>query len=124
MLKIATVAGGDCSLFRGFVGDHAAQRFGPRDGELHVPEVGFGRKEFYANIWFAVARAMNGDHAALHGLARVIIDKDYGLSHKDDFFQLKQGPVAIDGLRDGMYREAFSTVGLPKNGERDGQSHP
>ena len=72
----------------------------------------------------AVARAMDRNHAALHGLRRVVIDQSHRLPHHHDLFKMKQGPVTIHGLRSGAGGETFTRVGFPVNRKRDGQSHP
>ena len=117
------VACRDFSLSGCLVWKHASQRSRSGDGELHVPKICLGGEEFYANILSAIAGTMNRNNPALHRLGRMVIDENHGLPHQHDLFELKQGPMAIDGLRSGVRGEALAAVCFSVDRQGNGQGH-
>jgi hypothetical protein len=102
----------------------AAQRAFAGDWESHMPEIGFGMREFNANIRFAIAGAAYGDNVALHGLRGVVVDDHKVLADGNDFFHGKQDAVAIYGLGLRLSGKLNAFVILAMNGERYRKGYP
>ena len=108
--KYAKDAGLREKLSRDFRGHEAAKRLGTGSGELHVPEVVFQRRKLNSDVLFAIARAMNRNHAAFSRLRRVVIDQNHGLADDDNLFKMEERPVAVHRLRVRLYAELFTRI--------------
>jgi hypothetical protein len=89
-----------------------------------VPEIQLPRGEFHTDVLLTIARTMDGNNAALRGLGGVIVYKNEGLPYEHNLFQVKQGTMAVHGLRMGSDREFVAGIRLTKYRQRHCQRNP
>src|SRR5262249_54035743 len=77
-------------------------------GEGHAPEIRVGRKEFDADVLFAVSMPPSRYYAALNGLAGVLVHEHERLIQNKIPFEKKQAAGLAGGGGGGGVREFFA----------------
>ena len=118
--KSAEEKGDSFDLDRDLDWAYTAKGLRARNGELHVPEIGFRRDEFHTDVLLSVASPVNRDHSALERLRGVVVHKNQALPYQYNLFQRKQRTVTVHRLRMGLHTELFTGVGLAMHGQGNG----
>ena len=102
----------------------AAKRLDARNGEGHVPEIGFRAGEFNTDIGFAVAGAPDGDYVTFKPLRSVIVHQEQLLADDNRLFERKKRSMAVHGLRMRLNAELFAFRVFSVDRERYSNRYP